>query len=156
MDLPASSGARGLNAQIAEEAVAGAVRRLCRGGSWQGIARELGWRAVTAGGRDLGSLDAVCAVAEARLASMIEDAIWASERSALQGWEEYLEARPGHEEGAVVAATLDANEEAERRVAHAYADVLDSLVIDGKAARPDRRRLRVRLRRHPAGEARAA
>ena len=156
MDLPASTGVRGLSAQIAEQAVADAVRRLCRGGTWQGIARELGWRAVTVGGRDLGSLEGLCAVAEARLASMIEDAVWAAEQCALRGWQEYLRACPGDEEDALVAATLDANEEATRLIAAAYAQVLDSLVVDGSVARPDRRRFRLRLRKHPAPDALAA
>ncbi len=156
MELPASTGARGLSAQIAEQAVAGAVRQLCRGGTWQGIARELGWRAVTAGGRDLGSLEELCAVAEARLASMIEDAVWAAEQCALRGWHEYLQARPGDEKDAMVAATLDANEEATRLIAAAYAHVLDSLVVDGNQAWPYRRGLRLRLRKHPPPEALAA
>ena len=150
MDLPASTAVHGLSAQIAEQAVADAVRRLCRGGTWEGIARELGWRAVTAGGRDLGSLEALCAVAEARLASMIEDAVWATEQCALRGWQEYLQARPGDEEDAVVAATLDANEEATRLIAAAYAHVLDSLVADGTVVRSRRRRLRA-SRRDPEG-----
>ena len=37
---------------IAEEALAGALRHRCRGASWQGLARELAWRAVTGGQRD--------------------------------------------------------------------------------------------------------
>jgi hypothetical protein len=156
MDPLASTGVCGLSAQVAEEAVAGAVGRLCRGGSWQGIARELGWRAVTAGGRDLGSLEALCAVAEARLALMIDDAVWAAEQCALRGWQEYLQVCPGEEEGAVAAARLDANEEATRLIAAAYADVLESLVVEGNIARPARRGLRLRRCSDRAREALAA
>ena len=145
-----------MSAQVAEEAVADAVGRLCRGGSWQGIARELAWRAVTAGGRDLGSLEALCAVAEAKLASMIDDAVWAAELCALRGWREYLQSCPGEEAGAVAAARLDANEEATRLIATAYADVLESLVTERNAPQPDRRGRRLRLPKHRGRETLAA
>ena len=149
MDLPASTAVQGLSAQIAEQAVADAVRRLCRGGSWLGLARELGWRAVTVGGRDPGSLEVLCTVAEARLGSMIDEAVWGAEQAAVRGWHEFLQACPGNEEGAVAAATLDANEEALRLVAAAYARVLDSLVVVDGAQRDRRLRLGLRGRRAP-------
>jgi hypothetical protein len=129
--------------QIAEQAVGDAVQRLCRGGSWLGLTRELGWRAVTVGGRDPSSLDRLCTTAEAVLGSLIDDAIWASELAALEGWHEYLDEHPGAEKDALAACTLDANEEAGRRIATAYASVLDTLILDGPAdpygrrAKPD-------------------
>jgi hypothetical protein len=156
MDLPASTACRGLSAQIAEQAVGDAVRALCRGGSWLGLARELGWRAVTDGGRDLRSLEALCTVADAKLGMMVDDAAWAAEQSAVRGWHEYLQAHPGDEKNAVVAATLDANEEAKRQIAVGYAQVLESLVAGGAAGQPDRRRLRLRHRKHQPPETLAA
>jgi hypothetical protein len=150
VDLPVSTAVRGLSAEIAEQAVAGAVRRLCRGGTWQGVARELGWRAVTVGGCDLDSLERLSALAEARMGSLIEDAVWAVEQCALRSWYDYLQSCPGAEEDALAAARLDAGEEATRLTARAYAEVLESLFVNGSGARPDRARLRFRLRKQPA------
>lgn len=135
MELPVSRGIPGLCEQIAEQAVGDAVLKLCRGGSWLGLTRELAWRAVTVGGRDPISLEVICASAEARLGSLVDDAIWASEQAALQGFHEYLSVHPGAEADALTAATLDANEEAARRLQAAYAQVLDSLVESAAKSR---------------------
>jgi hypothetical protein len=43
-------------------------------------------------------------------------------------WHEFLQARPGDEEGALLAARLDASEESLRLVASAPEQVLKSLV----------------------------
>jgi hypothetical protein len=150
MHLPASTAVRGLSARIAEQAVAGAVRQLCRGGTWEGLARELAWRAVTVGGCDLDSLERLCGVAEARLGSLVEEAVWAAEECAIRGWRDYLQACPGADQDALAAATLDASEQATRLIADAYAAVLESLVVEGSVSRPDRLRFRARLRKQPA------
>jgi hypothetical protein len=113
---------------IAEEALAGALRRLCRGGSWQGIARELAWRAVTGGHRDPRSVEFLAETAEAMLAPLVDQALWEVEQRALTTRDEYLDLRPGDEAGALVAAKLDAAEEAERLVDEIYDRVLDSLL----------------------------
>ena len=155
MDLPPSTACRGLSTEIAERAVGDAARELCRGGSWQGLARELGWRAVAEGGRDRASLDGLCTVAEAKLGLLADDAVWAAEQSAVRGWHEYLQTHPGDEENAVTAAILDADEEATRRIAAAYAQVLESLGVDGRAAQPARR-VRLRPRRQQPQEEFAA
>ena len=84
---PPARAMYGQSTQIAEGAVAEAVRMLCRGGTWEGVARELAWRAVTAGGRELRALEGTAARSpEAKLAAHIDQAVWASERSAPQGW----------------------------------------------------------------------
>ena len=139
MDLPPAGAMHGRSTRIAEEAVAEAVRTLCRGGTWEGVARELAWRAVTAGGRELRALEGMCEIAEAKLAAHIDQAVWASERSALDGWHEYLESHPADEQGALAAARLDAAEEAVRLTAVAYTAVLDDLVGGTRAAAPPRR-----------------
>jgi hypothetical protein len=81
---------------------------------------------------------------------MIEEAVWSVEQCALRSWYDYLQACPGAEEDALAAARLDAGEEATRLTARAYAVVLESLCADVSGARPDRARLRFRLRRQPA------
>jgi hypothetical protein len=114
--------------RIAEEALGEALRRLCRGGSWQGIARELAWRAVTGGHRDARSVESLAETAEAMLAPLVDQALWEVERHALETREEYLALRPGDEAGALAAARLDAAEEAARLSDEAYDRVLDSLL----------------------------
>jgi hypothetical protein len=114
--------------RIAEEALAGALLRLCRGGSWQGVARELAWRAVTGGHRDPRSVESLAETAEAMFAPLIDEALWEVERYALATRDEYLDARPGELADALAAARLDAAEEAARLVDDAYDRVLDSLL----------------------------
>lgn len=156
MELPVSTVCQGLSAQIAEQAVGDAVQTLCRGGSWLGLARELGWRAVTDGSRDERSLEALSAVADAKLGLVVDDAVWAAEQAAVRGWHEHLQVHPGDERHALAAATLDANVEAARQITAGYAQVLTSLVVDGAAAQTNRRRLRLRQRKHQPPEALAA
>jgi len=147
MGLPASTSIHWSITEIAEQAVANAVRRLCRGGTWQGLARELGWRAVIEGSRDLRRLEPLCSVAEARLAALVDDTVWAAEQTVLQSRQEYLEAHPGDRRGAMAAAALDANEEATRLMESAYASVLQTLLHDRTTAAPEKRRLRPDSRR---------
>ena len=125
---------RSASERIAEEALAGALRRLCRGGSWQGIARELAWRAVTGGHRDPRRVEALADSAEAMLAPLIDDALWQVERCAASSRAEYLELRPRDEAGARAAARLDAGEEAEKLVQEAYGQVLDTLLGQSRRA----------------------
>jgi hypothetical protein len=120
--------------EIAEEALGEALRRLCRGGSWQGIARELAWRAVVGGSREPRTVEYLSESAEALLASLIDDALWEVERSAICAWEEHLEEHPGDRGGALAVARLDAGEEAARLVASAYDQVLDALLARSRRA----------------------
>ena len=85
--------------RIAEEALAEALRRLCRGGSWQGVTRELAWRAVTGGHRDPRSVEPLAETAEAMLAPLIDEALWEVEQRVVASRDEYLEERPRDEAG---------------------------------------------------------
>jgi hypothetical protein len=134
LDAPQVQAAQDPTDRIAEEALAGAVRRLCRGGSWQGLARELAWRAVTGGHRDPRSVEALSATAEAMLASLVDDALWEVEHGAIETRDEFLDEHPGELEAALTAARLDACEEAERLVAAAYERVLESLLSGTRRA----------------------
>jgi hypothetical protein len=124
----------GSTERIAEEALGGAVQRLCRGGTWQALARELAWRAVTGGHRDARMVEGLADTAEAMLASAIDDALWQVERAAIDGRDSVLRRRPGDVEAALAAARLDAEEEAESLVAAAYDRVLDTLLAGSRRA----------------------
>jgi hypothetical protein len=125
---------QGESEHIAEEALAEAVRRLCRGASWQGLARELAWRAVTGGHRDARAVESLAAAAEALLAAQIDEALWAVEKSAIEGWEEFVGHHRGDEAAGLAAARLDAREEADRLVDRAYDRVLDALLATTRRA----------------------
>jgi len=112
--------------QIAEEALAEAIRRRCRGASWQGLARELAWRAVTGGHRDSRQVDPFAQAAEAMMASLFDEALWAVEQVVLESLQEFA----GDEQ----AARLDAGEEAARLVDAAYDRVLDTLLSTSRRA----------------------
>jgi hypothetical protein len=134
LDVASAESPQAFAERIAEEALAGALRRLCRGGSWQGIARELAWRAVTGGHRDARMVEPFAERAEAMLAPLVDQALWRVERHVATAREEYLELRPRDDAGARAAARLDAEEEAERLVQDAYGQVLDSLLDQSKRA----------------------
>ena len=124
----------GSTERIAEEALGGAVQRLCRGGTWQALARELAWRAVTGGLRDARMVEGFAATAEAMLAVAIDDALWEVERAAIDARDGMLARRPGDVDAAHAAARLDAGEEAERLVPAAYERVLDTLLAGSRRA----------------------
>ncbi len=121
---------QGSSERIAEEALAEAVRRLCRGAGWEALARELAWRAVSSGARDPRRIDQLAESAGSMLGSLIDEALWTVEHSALEAWRELLESRPGDRAAALAAARLDAREEAARLVELAYARVGDALSAD--------------------------
>jgi hypothetical protein len=119
--------------EVAERALSEALVRLCRG-SWQGLARELAWRAVTGGGRDPRMVEYLSDSAERMLATLIDEALWEVERTAICAWEEHLADHSGDRKGALAVAKLDAGEEAERLVAAAYDRVLDTLLARSRRA----------------------
>jgi hypothetical protein len=116
----------GPSEQIAEEALAAAIRDRCRGASWQGLARELAWRAVTGGHRDARMVEPFAEAAEAMMASQFDAALWAVEQIVLQSLDEF----GGDEQ----AARLDAGEEARRLVDATYDRVLDALLATSRRA----------------------
>jgi len=134
LEARAAGSLPGSTEHIAEEALAGAVRRLCRGASWQGLARELAWRAVTGGHRDARMVEPFANRAESMMADAIDDALWQVERAAIHGRDEVLAERPGDLAAALTAARVDAEDEAEQVVAAAYDRVLDTLLATSRRA----------------------
>ncbi len=124
----------GQSEQIAEEALAEAIRRRCRGASWQGLARELAWRAVTGGHRDARLVEPLAESAEAMMASLVDQALWTVEQCALESWNEFVREQGRDAEAALAAARLDAGEEATRLVDAAYDRVLDTLLATSRRA----------------------
>ena len=126
--MPAGSSER-----IAEDALRRALLERCGGGSWEGFARGVAWEAFAGGARSR-PVDALADAAAAMLEALVDEALWAVERVALDAWYEFLELRPGDVDGALAAARLDAAEESERLVESARARVLAALFGDVRPA----------------------
>jgi hypothetical protein len=124
----------GLSDKISEEALRSALETRCLGGSWRGLARSLAWRVLSAGAPSSRSIEALAETAETMLATEIDEALWVVERVAAQAWQEFLAAHPEDEEGALVAARLDATEESVRLVGSACDRVLEGLLSGSRRA----------------------
>jgi hypothetical protein len=125
---------QGAGEAIAEQALADAILHRCRGGSWQGLARELAWRAVTGGDRDARSVETFAARAEAMLGASIDQALWQVERCAVATFDEFIWEHRGDEAEALAAARLDAREEANRLLTGACDKALDTLLATTRRA----------------------
>jgi len=120
--------------KIAEEALDCALRDLCRGGSWEGVVRGIAWQAASSNRRDRRSIEMLADAAQAIFASLIDEALWAVERTVAETFDEFLELRPGDNQGAIAAARLDASEESARLVESACARVLEALAAGIRSA----------------------
>jgi len=120
-----------MTAAVCEQIAADALRRtiveLSSPGSWQGIARGLAWRLVSAGERDPRSIELVAENAEKALGSFIEDALWTLEQTVIHSYHGFLELRPGDRAGALAAARLEAEEESVPLVASACERALQAI-----------------------------
>jgi hypothetical protein len=133
------------SARRAEQAVAAALRRLLRGGTWPGLVRELAWNALTAAGGDPAWLDELEAAVEAQLAERVEAAEYPVEQAATRAVRAHLEEHPHDYEGAELVGGLAADEEAVRVLALAYRELLETTedtVHDRLARRARPRRFR--------------
>jgi len=119
---------------IAAEALGAALEDRCRGGTWRGLARGIAWRVVSAGDRNPHSIELLAEAAEAMFTSLLDDALWHVEQAAIQGWDEFLEARPGDRDAALTAARLDAGEESRRRLDAACERILEQLLSQTRRA----------------------
>jgi len=130
----------------AEEAVAGALCRLLRGGTWEGLANELAWKAARSTGTELSCLEWLPELVEATLSERVDGLEFVLERERHVAWAEHLREWPHDLSGAETAATLATGEEGERQVARLYIDVLEwasALLNDRLAQASNRRRSRV-------------
>jgi hypothetical protein len=125
-----------------EEVVAGALGRLLRGGTWEGLANELAWKAARSTGAELSCLEWLPELVEATLSERVDGLEFRFERERHAAWAEHLGEWPHDLSGAETAATLAASEECEREVARLYVDVLEwaSALLDDRLAQPSSRR----------------
>jgi hypothetical protein len=148
------------SARRAEQAVAAALRRLLRGGTWPGLVRELAWNALSAAGGHRAWLDELEAAVEEHLAERVEAAEYPVEQAATRAVRVHLEQHAHDYEGAELVGGLAADDEAVRVLAAAYREVLETTedtVRERLAREPRRRRFRpateLSLRTSSAGSA---
>jgi hypothetical protein len=137
-------------APTAEELVERALRRLLRGGTWEGLANEIAWEAVRSSGVELTCLEWLPGLVESTLAERVDGLEFVLEGARLSAWADHLRRWPNDEAGAETAATIAGDEEAARRVSRLYLDVLEwtlGVLDDRLAWKPSSARPRLRLLR---------
>jgi hypothetical protein len=128
---------------VGEEASAERVlRRLLRGGTWEGLANEIAWTAINAAGADASCLDWLPGLVEARLAMRVGELEFVLERASRSGRTEHVRQWPNDVTGAETAAQLAADEEGAAHVSRLYIEVLEWAcdLLDERLDREPRRR----------------
>jgi hypothetical protein len=118
--LPALAGV-----PTAEEVVEGALVRLLRGGTWEGLANEIAWEAVRSTGAEPSCLEWLSGLVGAILSERVEGVEFVLEGARDSARTEHLREWPHDVVGAETAATLAAHEEADRRLSRLYLNVLE-------------------------------
>jgi hypothetical protein len=118
--LPALAGV-----PTAEEVVEGALVRLLRGGTWEGLANEIAWEAVRSTGAEPSCLEWLAGLVGPILAERVEGVEFVLDGARDAARTEHLREWPHDVAGAETAATLAAHEEADRRLGLLYLNVLE-------------------------------
>ena len=109
----------------AEEVVEGALVRLLRGGTWEGLANEIAWEAVRSTGAEPSCLEWLPSLVGATLATRVEGVEFVLDGARATARSEHLREWPNDSVGAETAGTLGAHEEADRRLGRLYVEVLE-------------------------------
>ncbi len=141
----------------AEEIAAGALDWLLRGGTWEGLARELAWEAVRSTGVELSCLQWLPALIERHLSEYVDGLEFVLEGARGSARAEQFRDWPDDHAGAEAAATLAAHQKAAGEVSRIYLATLQwaaDLLTDRLTRRPrsDRPRLRPLRRERPPAE----
>jgi hypothetical protein len=138
----------------AEELADRSLRRLARGGTCQGLAHEIAWKAVAATRADTSCIEWLAELVDGALSERAEGLEFVLDRQQHSARAQHLCEWPQDLAGAETAAALAADEESARRAGLVYLDVLEWAIglLDRRLAeepRPRRSRLR-RLGHRPA------
>ena len=137
-----------------EELADRSLRRLARGGTCEGLANEIAWKAVAATRADTACVEWLSELVDGVLSERAEGLEFALDREQADARAEHLREWPQDLAGAETAAALAACEESARRAGLVYLEVLEWAIglLDSRIAqepRPRRSRLRL-LGRRPA------
>jgi hypothetical protein len=139
----------------AEELADRSLRRLARGGTCEGLANEIAWKAVAATRADTACVEWLSELVDGVLSERAEGLEFVLDREQATARAEHLREWPQDLAGAETAAALAADEESARRASLVYLDVLEWAIglLDARIAQEQRpRRSRLRLLGHRPAE----
>jgi hypothetical protein len=133
----------------AAEAIVGqALEWLLRGGTWEGLARELAWEAVRSTGIELSCLAWLPELVEAQLSEHVDGLEFVLEDAGISAQADHLHQWPQDHVGAGAAATSAMQERAMEQVSYIYLKTLQWAVdlLTDRITRSPRSSVRPRLR----------
>jgi hypothetical protein len=139
----------------AEELADRSLRRLARGGTCEGLANEIAWKAVAATRDDTACVEWLSELVDGALSERAEGLEFVLDREQAAARAEHLREWPQDVAGAETAAALAADEESARRASLVYLEVLEWAIglLDARITQEQRpRRSRLRLLGHRPAE----
>ena len=139
----------------AEELADRSLRRLARGGTCEGLANEIAWKAVAATRVDTACVEWLSELVDGALSERAEGLEFVLDREQAAARAEHLREWPQDLAGAETAAALAADEESARRASLVYLEVLEWAIglLDARITQEQRpRRSRLRLLGHRPAE----
>ena len=139
----------------AEELADRSLRRLARGGTCEGLANEIAWKAVAATRVDTACVEWLSELVDGALSERAEGLEFVLDREQAAARAEHLREWPQDVAGAETAAALAADEESARRASLVYLEVLEWAIglLDARITQEQRpRRSRLRLLGHRPAE----
>jgi len=139
----------------AEELAERSLRRLARGGTCEGLANEIAWKAVAATRVDTSCIEWLAELVDGVLSERAEGLEFVLDREQISARAEHLREWPQDLAGAETAAALAADDESARRAGLVYLEVLEWAIglLDRRLAEEPRpRRSRLRLLGHRPAE----
>jgi len=139
----------------AEELAERSLSRLARGGTCEGLANEIAWKAVAATRADTSCIEWLAELVDGALSERAEGLEFVLDREQVSARAEHLREWPRDLTGAETAAALAADDESARRAGLAYLEVLEWAIglLDRRLAEEPRpRRSRLHLLGHRPAE----
>jgi hypothetical protein len=136
-----------LDVRTGEELIGRALERLLRGGTWEGVANEIAWKAVNATGARCGCVEWLSGLVEAHLSERVDGLVFALEPECRAARESHLRRWPHDLAGAETAVCMAGEEAARQQISRLYVEVLEwacGLLEDRIAREPTSLRSRLR------------
>jgi hypothetical protein len=146
-----------IGAPTAEQIAGRALEWLLRGGTWEGLARELAWEAVRSTGVEMSCLEWLPDLIGTHLSEYVDGLEFVVESARASSRAEHFREWPNDNAGAEAAATLAADERAAEEVSRIYLKTLEwaAELLSDRMTRPpssQRPRLRALRRERPPAD----